>query len=136
MLLLVVATVLTTLFSISSETPLLDLSEDKTNAVLSDMGERPDLHLNSPISLGLDEAFEARENLATDNSPRTGGRFHLRALDRDLWKRACRFNLGGHCLTEEMNRAAEIYYYLKSPYSPGRRRRSAVRRSSRGYLLR
>ncbi|XP_012943319.1 uncharacterized protein LOC101856757 [Aplysia californica] len=38
-------------------------------------------------------------------------------------KRTCRLRLGGHCLTEELDKAAKQYAYLKSGKSPGRRRR-------------
>lgn len=40
-------------------------------------------------------------------------------------KRTCQFRLGNHCLTEELDRAARQYYYLMSPKSPGRRKRTA-----------
>ncbi|KAL8579888.1 hypothetical protein ACOMHN_060742 [Nucella lapillus] len=40
-------------------------------------------------------------------------------------KRTCMFRLGNHCLTEALDRAANQYYYLQSPLSPGRRRRQA-----------
>uniref|UniRef100_A0A0B6ZIR0 Uncharacterized protein n=1 Tax=Arion vulgaris TaxID=1028688 RepID=A0A0B6ZIR0_9EUPU len=43
--------------------------------------------------------------------------------DIKIKKKDCRFRLGGHCLTESLDRAANQYYYLKSPNSPGRRRR-------------
>ncbi|BFZ05124.1 hypothetical protein BsWGS_08163 [Bradybaena similaris] len=46
-------------------------------------------------------------------------------------KRGCRFRLGGHCLTESLDRAANQYYYLKSPNSPGRRRRGVSSSSQR-----
>ncbi|CAG5126117.1 unnamed protein product, partial [Candidula unifasciata] len=45
-------------------------------------------------------------------------------------KKDCRFRLGGHCLTESLDRAANQYYYLKSPNSPGRRRRDVSSTSS------
>ncbi|XP_071099439.1 uncharacterized protein [Haliotis cracherodii] len=38
-------------------------------------------------------------------------------------KRSCSLRLGGLCLTESLDRAASQYYYLRSPHSPGRRRR-------------
>lgn len=43
-----------------------------------------------------------------------------------LSKRTCRLRLGGHCLTEALDNAATQYWYLKSPHSPGRRRRSTM----------
>lgn len=42
-----------------------------------------------------------------------------------IGKRTCRLRLGGHCLTEALDNAATQYWYLKSPHSPGRRRRSS-----------
>ncbi|CAG5132062.1 unnamed protein product [Candidula unifasciata] len=49
-------------------------------------------------------------------------------------KRDCRFRLGGHCLTESLDRVASNYYYLKSPHSPGRRRRHLEVTSRRRHL--
>ncbi|BFZ15932.1 hypothetical protein BsWGS_18971 [Bradybaena similaris] len=49
-------------------------------------------------------------------------------------KRNCRFRLGGHCLTESLDRVATSYYYLKSPNSPGRRRRHVKVTNNRPYV--
>ncbi|KAK7486363.1 hypothetical protein BaRGS_00022411, partial [Batillaria attramentaria] len=45
-------------------------------------------------------------------------------------KRTCQFRLGNHCLTEALDRAANQYYYLQSPLSPGRRRKRASEEQS------
>jgi len=42
-------------------------------------------------------------------------------------KRTCRFNLGGHCATEEAVNMANQWHYFNSHFSPGRRRRNVPR---------
>lgn len=45
-------------------------------------------------------------------------------------KRTCTVELGGACRTEWASSIADQYYYLMSPHSPGRRRRSFSKRKS------
>jgi hypothetical protein len=40
-------------------------------------------------------------------------------------KRNCLVNLGGHCATETAAAIADMYHYLNSAESPGRKKRSA-----------
>jgi len=42
-------------------------------------------------------------------------------------KRSCNLNLGFHCQTEEISNYADMYDFLSSPLSPGKRKRAAQR---------
>jgi len=68
----------------------------------------------------LEERKEAINALKTIIETIKGSESQESMVQSPISKRTCRLRLGGHCMTEALDKAASQYWYLKSPHSPGR----------------
>lgn len=98
-------------------------NNDVTGAGLSGKSEDSDVTMLRNI-LEQRRAIDTLKRLV--EAMKTGEAREEAPIRSTIGKRTCRLRLGGHCLTEALDNAATQYWYLKSPHSPGRKRRSTM----------
>jgi len=108
-----------------SNSQLCDFSDWSRNNDVTGEGARKYEGSDAVTLQNILEQRRAIETLKRLIEAMDSGSTRSQANKSTIGKRTCRLRLGGHCLTEALDNAATQYWYLKSPHSPGRRRRSS-----------